>query len=221
MPDTETEKFVQSVNYLMYKHSLSKKEFADRANLNYSQLSKYLTGVSTPSAKVLSRIHDAFPDFNYFGDPGNDIAGDPNTPYITPSPNTKGHKVPFYDIDVSAGSIAFFSDNLEEPDYYINMPDFSDCDFIVPVYGYSMKPIINNGDKIACKEIQERSFFNYGEVYLVVTDEQRMVKRLRKAKEEGYITLSSHNEDYDDIEIPVNKILKLFIVKGIIKRNLL
>jgi hypothetical protein len=49
--------------------------------------------------------------------------------------------------------------------------------------------------------------------YLVVTDEQRIVKYRKKSINENYISLTSRNEEYEDIEMLVSSILALLQVR--------
>jgi len=60
----------------------------------------------------------------------------------------------------------------------------------------------------------DKSIIMYGEVYLVVTDVLRTIKFIRKAKNGANVILASANDRFDDVEIPRDKILHLFIVKG-------
>lgn len=122
--------------------------------------------------------------------------------------------VPFYDVDVTASPLKVFNDGKEYADYFIDVPMFQDCTFAVRVYGNSMQPAYNNGEVVACKKIADKDLIFWGETYLVVTDEMRTIKFIRKHKDKHYITLVSANSEYDPVDIPKNKVLHLFLVKG-------
>ncbi len=128
--------------------------------------------------------------------------------------------IPFYNLNVSAGDIAFLDNGLlknQIPDDYLHVPKNVDADIAFPTFGHSMYPEISNGDRVAYKFIKDWSFFNYGMKYLIVTDEQRMVKYLKQSKIKGNVLLTSRNEDYEDIEIPVKSIRSILQVRYICK----
>ncbi|WP_353166767.1 S24 family peptidase [Empedobacter brevis] len=126
--------------------------------------------------------------------------------------------IPFYDINVSAGNIVFLDDGLlkdKEPDDWFDIPKSVDADIAFPTYGHSMSPVITNGDKVAYKFITDWSFFNYGMKYMIVTDEQRMVKYLRKHEKEEFILLESENPEYDPIDMPISSVRHILQVRYI------
>lgn len=129
-------------------------------------------------------------------------------------------KIPFYDINVSAGDIVFMDNGMlkgQTPDDYLHIPINVDADIAFPTFGHSMYPEISNGDRVAYKFIKDWSFFNYGMKYLIVTDEQRMVKYLKRSTIVENVLLTSRNEDYEDIEMPVNSIRSILQVRYICK----
>lgn len=126
--------------------------------------------------------------------------------------------IPYYNINVSAGNVTFLDDGLLEnqtPDDFMFVPKNIDADIAFPTFGHSMYPEISNGDRVAYKLIKDWSFFNYGMKYLIITDEQRMVKYLKKHTKEGYVLLESRNEDYEPIDMPINSIRAILQVRYI------
>lgn len=145
----------------------------------------------------------------------SDVLKEPQVPYLTEKGvqiniNSNSFKpIPFYSLNVSAGDIIFLDDGLLQdalPDDYMFVPKNIDADIAFPTYGTSMQPFVNNGDRVAYKHIKDWSFFNYGMMCLIITEEQRMLKYLKKHQKEGYILLQSANEDFDVIDMPINKI---------------
>lgn len=53
---------------------------------------------------------------------------------------------------------------------------------------------------------------------MIVLDEYRMIKYIRKCEddEENYVILRSKNKEYDDIKLPRKDIRKLFVVENIL-----
>lgn len=129
-------------------------------------------------------------------------------------------QIPYYNIDVTASAFPVFADEREEPEYFISIPAFKDCDFAVPIYGDSMYPKIKNGHIVAVKEVKNKAIILYGEIYLVITEDYRTVKYIRKHPgEKDKVLLCSENPSFDDVEIPVDSILRLFKVRGQISIN--
>ena len=129
---------------------------------------------------------------------------------------TEGAKV--YDIDVTAGpsgrSLMFSSEQVIGS---INVPFINPENYIVKVSGDSMSPVINNGDMLAIREVKNLNLIFWGQIYVVLLDDYRMVKYIRKHNNPEFVILKSANKDYDDIEIPRDEIRALFVVENIIR----
>lgn len=142
-----------------------------------------------------------------------------NAEGITPSIASEP-QIPYYNIDVTASAFPVFADEREEPEYFISIPAFKDCDFAVPIYGDSMYPKIKNGHIVAVKEVKNKAVILYGEIYLVITEDYRTVKYIRKHKgEKDKVLLCSENPSFDDVEIHLDSIIRLFKVRGQISIN--
>jgi phage repressor protein C with HTH and peptisase S24 domain len=126
----------------------------------------------------------------------------------------RNFRIPFYDIEVSAGTMNFYQDYPELPHSTIEVPFISDCDLAMPVYGDSMYPKIKNGDVVMLKVIHDPSVIMFGEIYLVVTEDYRTLKYIRKGPDKDTVILVSENDKYDPVVIPRDSIMHLFIYKG-------
>ena len=127
-------------------------------------------------------------------------------------------RVPFYDMDVTAGIVEAYPDT-ETPAYSINFAPVNDCTAALPVYGESMEPGIRSGDIVFVRELHNRTTLQWGEIYLVVTDEtcdnMRTIKRVYPHPDGQHYILRADNPMYKgDTVIPVASVLKIFIVKG-------
>jgi len=81
-----------------------------------------------------------------------------------------------------------------------------------------MEPEINNGDIIALQRVEDFSFLPFGDVYgFITTNGMRTIKRLGRSEKDGYYRLIPTNKDYDDQEIPINKIALVYRVMGTMK----
>jgi hypothetical protein len=124
-----------------------------------------------------------------------------------------------YDLDATCGTdnrdISFVEDNIIG---YVDLPNLRpDCK-IVRANGDSMNPVIIDGNWIAIHEIFNFEDIFYGQIYLILTEDYRMVKYIRRYEqdEDNYIILRSANKEYDDIRMQKSKIRKLFIVESIL-----
>lgn len=129
---------------------------------------------------------------------------------------------PLYDMEGTAGALAVFQQ--EKPEYieaYIDVPQFSDCDFYIRVYGNSMYNRYCNGDIVACREMKDKRVIPYGEAYLIAMQEHRMIKYIHPGKKAHELILKSEHEDYEPFTILRDDIIRLYIIKGKITRNII
>lgn len=138
------------------------------------------------------------------------------------------HLIYYYDIDATAMPLEIFSNKNVTPTAKLDLPGYAGSQIAVNIAGHSMYPTIESGSMVLCKEVEDKSIILYGEVYLIVTHDYRMVKRVKKHPKTGWIIAASDNHNghssesgktYDDIELPINKILYLYLVTGSIKRH--
>lgn len=195
--------------------------------LTYKELAGVM-GVSIPTAQNYVIGRTPVPDEH--ADRLFAIVGERGIEYVAKGKDLKPRTIPFFDVDVLATPIEVFNDQTTRPAYTIDMPGFQDCDFAIKVYGHSMYPTIESGMIVLCKKVVDMEIIAYGEIYLVVTADLRMVKRLLKSDKAGYVLATSDNHNghaspdgktYPPIEIPLVKILHLYLVKGSFKRHLI
>lgn len=127
--------------------------------------------------------------------------------------------VPYYAVDFLAGFDLVFNNQTAVPDGYISFPHIRGAQAWVDISGKSMSPLIDPGDVIAIKRIEDwQTNILYGEVYALVTKQYRTVKRIRKSERDGWIRLVPENPDYDPQDIPVTSIIALYQVLGCAKK---
>lgn len=131
---------------------------------------------------------------------------------------TKGG-IPIYDIEVYGGDVASWDDVTSTTPvtmYYI--PKYVGC-IGVRYSGKSMLGLYTPGETLFLKPILDRDLIEFGEVHAVdVSDGRRLVKYLRRDKvhPQSFI-LRSHNRNYDDMVVPVSKIVRIYQVMGSIE----
>lgn len=131
--------------------------------------------------------------------------------------NRKGALI--YDIDATCGADGRGIEFTEERVIgSIDAPEINPNSQIIFATGDSMQPLIYSGDRIVIRKIESWSYFNYGQVYLIITEEYRFIKRIRRhsSDEENLIILRSENADFDDIILPRKEIIHLYLVENIL-----
>lgn len=140
----------------------------------------------------------------------------------TPSINQDYSGAPYYNVDFIGGFDLMINDQTINPDYYINYRPFNKEGILwCNLTGHSMEPELLSGDIIALKELNTPiQYLPAGEIYGIVTEEFRTVKRIRLSQREGYVRLipSNKSEEYGEQEIPIAMILKVYAVLGSIRK---
>lgn len=132
-------------------------------------------------------------------------------------------RVPLYDFEARAGLVPVFT-NQNAPLDYISIPDLPRCDGAVYVRGDSMYPLLKSGDIVMYRQIQDFSRIIWGEMYLISFnndgEEYIAVKFIKKV--EGHpdkVLLVSHNQHHAPMEITLDSIRALAMVKASIRFN--
>lgn len=113
--------------------------------------------------------------------------------------NISNHGAPFYNLPVSAGRVNELIDMEEIPTGYINMPGIN-CDAYFPITGASFEPYIRAGDIIGINFIDKWENLDPDCVYLIITYDQRMLKRLMKHPTDSTLLICV-SPNYKEFEI--------------------
>lgn len=217
--------FAINLKKLRAEKGFSQQECADSLGIKRTTLANYENGVSEPDIDKIKEIA------NFFGKTLDEMmggkirAGAKSSISTLVEPNGTG--IPYYNIETAAGDVEIFNDTPEQIAAKISIPGFEDCEAALPIFGHSMYPTYENGCIVLCKRIKDLDVISYGEVYLIVTTEQRLLKRIQKSTLKDAVLLVSDNDEirnngtrrYEPFDLPKKKIKHLFIVKGSIKRN--
>ena len=143
-------------------------------------------------------------------------------PESSPEINYEYKGAPYYNVDFIGGFDIVLNDQTINPDYYINFAPYNKPGVIwCNITGHSMEPELNNGDFIAMKEMTDPiEYLPYGEIYGIVTDSYRTVKRVRLSDRKGFVRLIPTNKspEYGEQEIPISMIRKVYAVLGSMHR---
>lgn len=174
-----------------------------------------------PSNEKIENIYRAFPDLNIewlLTGEGNMLRSEDSQSRRTEAVSAPGPKeVPYYDVDFAAGFPEMENDQTQVPSGLVRLPQFDGADCLVNVTGGSMSPLISSGDAVALRRVSGPDAILYGEVYAIVTDEYRTIKRVRRSDVPGRIRLVPENPDYDPQDIDVAGIRHIYRVLGSVK----
>lgn len=201
---------------------LSDRKFAESIGVSASTLSSLFARDSDPNSSVIVSVLNAYEiietDWLILGK-GEMLKANINESVVSTNMSTEGQ--PFYDVDFVGGFDVMCNNQTIQPSYYINYKPYNKEGVMwVNLTGKSMEPELNHGDLIALKEATTAiEYLPLGEVYAIVTEDFRTVKRLSKSDKEGFVRLvpSNKSEEYAPQDIPVAIIKKVFYVLGSIK----
>lgn len=189
--------------------------FANQIGVDPGNMRKMLAGKQRITDKTLRKISDtqnlSFEWLKY----GEGEMFVPDTP--EPEKNfTEG--TPYFDVDFRLGFDEMIHPGAPKPEYLIRMPGYEKATMWCNASGDSMAPEINNGDIIALQRIEDFSFLPFGDIYGFITDNGlRTIKRLGRSADPSCYRLIPTNKDYDEQDIPKEKILIVYRVMGAMK----
>lgn len=144
-----------------------------------------------------------------------------------------GKLIPYYDAEVAAGTAYAVEMVPTHPAGMIEIGGLlRDSEFAMRVYGNSMVPNYPAGCVVGLRAHTEH-FIEPGTVYVIETSENRYLKRLYYNKEKTAFRCLSDNHMkhesgpmegeyfYQEFEIPLREVRRLFRVTGLVKRNIL
>ena len=153
---------------------------------------------------------------------GNMLSSESEKEEKLPPVNQTYEGAPYFNVDFIGGFDLIVNDQTRNPDFYINYPPYNQEGVVwCNLTGHSMEPEISNGDIIALREVTTPiQYLPAGEIYGIVTEEYRTVKRIRLSQKEGFVRLipSNKSEEFCEQEIPISMILKVYAVLGSIRK---
>lgn len=207
--------------YIDYK-GVNKSELERKVGISNGYLAKQRQRKADIGEGIMNSVLDNCPDI----DPTWLLTGEGN---MLKSPIAKIQKVeegvvggiPLIPIDAVAGwnGIDECGVLLVNCVRYI-IPDFAaaGAEYIIRVSGSSMYPKYCNGDLLACKKIEQVTFFRWGEVYVVDSFQGMMVKRLLPCDEnKDAVICKSENEKNPPFELMKSDIRSLSMIVGLLR----
>ncbi len=204
-----TKRFIAKVNDLLKSRTIAnRRELVDNLNWNESALSNVMAGRRHVPGEVADKLFKLYKNEKH-------------------APLVLHEGTPVYELTAAAGQMENISQVPEVPSFHVNVPGYEDCNFGMYVYGHSMYPTIENGSLILCRKVFDKEVIMYGEIYLLRTRDYLLVKRLQKSDRKNMVLCTSDNfekrsENYrrfEPFELELDKIIDLYLVKGIIKKT--
>lgn len=117
--------------------------------------------------------------------------------------------IPYWDLPVSAGHSVVDVIGSKDPVGYIkNLPGIEMTEAILPITGMSMEPEISNGAIIGVRKIDNWETLNTERIYLIITHDDRMIKRIEYDNEDPAI-LWCLSPNYAKFKIYKNDIIEV------------
>lgn len=155
--------------------------------------------------KALNYLDDIDVGWLILGSENRNISHRIEIPFNEINPTNKKDSIPYYNIPVSAGKLDQFEQD-HEIEGYIDIPGVN-CVAFFPVLGFSMEPVVRNGDIIGIDHIDSWEILDPDQIYYMITSDNRMIKHLKyDPQEPELIQCISHNYDSfsirrDDIKV--------------------
>lgn len=206
------------LRYLIKLSRMTQAQFAARMDMDPGALSRILSGKTGVSRRFVDRLVHELGISREWITNGTDVP----YPRDNQAAKRKSPGAPVYDIDVAAGTTPLarmFTD--ERVIGHVNLPGIDPELPIVRVTGNSMQPRLNPGCFISIRPVDLDSTIRWGQIYVVVLPDFRVVKSLRRCDDPEKVILHSANPDYEDIEIMRKDIEGLYLVENVINYDFL
>ena len=212
---------IDRVRYLIKLFRKTQAQFGSMINVDPSNMSKFLSGRIPITDGFINRIVVNMGVSKSWIEHGEGVPF-PNS--SEPDVISSGGAIalgakgaPVYNIDVTAGFGAIdHSFENERIAGRLDLPSLNPKYPIVRVSGDSMAPRVANNSFISIRPIEPGAPIYWGKMYLVVLNDYRMLKILRRHTDPSKVILHSVNEQYDDMEIDKRDILQLYIVDAVL-----
>lgn len=209
-------------DYIQYKKkSINKFE----AELGFSNgiISKAIRGGKTIGSDKLERILLATQELNptwlLTGEGVMLLTDENQIPLQSSSGEGQVITIPLYNAEASAGIGALRLSNEYVIDS-LQVPFAREDDIALTIVGDSMTPAMQSGDIAVVRCMPNwREYLDYGNIFIVVTDNEVYCKTVSKSTEKDIFTLKSYNTNYGDFEIPKKYISEIYKVIGIISQR--
>ena len=122
--------------------------------------------------------------------------------------------IPLIPNDAFAGYGTYQYQDLPIEEFY-QIREFGNASFLLRVSGDSMSPRYHSGDLVACKKVEELTYWQWHHIYAICTKNQGIIiKRVEKSDKPESVTCVSENPAYDAFELNKQEIASVALVLG-------
>lgn len=216
--DKRLERVKQVVKWMIFNGvAETQKDLALEMDYNPTVVSAVLTGHTKLTDKFIRNLCELDRSVDMEWVMG--LKDEPDRPLGDTASDKRDHDIvppgcaPYYsDLPVRGGrGEAALQDAM--PSDYVHIPNVM-ADWYFPVMGYSMDPVITQGDMVGVRPVDSSERIYPDKVYMLVTaDNERMIKHLREcADDPDSLELLSDNPSYPPTRIPKCDITAIFRV---------
>jgi transcriptional regulator with XRE-family HTH domain len=185
---------------------VSQKDVAERLKYSSQRVNNYFRDKADPPFEFLEMFRTEFSiDLRKLADKESKRK-EPGTKSFNP--------IPVFDLDLKTVADLNFFNHSELIQFYIEAPFYSDCFAGVRVSTSVMSPALDPSDIAIVKQIQNFETIPFGEPFLIITEEQRLIRYIRKSDDPKKFILKAELPTADDMDVQKTDILFLFQIKG-------
>jgi plasmid maintenance system antidote protein VapI len=185
-------------------YRLNKNTFAKMIGLSDNSLISRI--INDPkrgmTLEMIQRIAQAFPDVNL--------------KWLILDEGEITHKEDFP--DPMMHYIEYYKGHDQEPTDLLRIHGYDDCDFAFDVYGDMMAPRYRAGDVILCRE-QELGIIQHGEAYFIIARKIPYIRYIKGEIDGEAFKIGAESPRHEDTIMLKKDIEKLYIIKGVIRRE--
>lgn len=213
---------IDRLRYLIKLSRMNQAQFAERVGVDPSNLSRILSGRTVMTDTFINRVVVNTGVSKPWLQDGNGVPFPRdlharNLEADNPQLERKRAGAPVYDINVSAGSAdlsrEFTDDRIVG---YLDIPGINPECPLVQVRGKSMSPRLPDGCWVSISPVSDGAPIMWGQIYVVVLDDYRMIKYVRRHADPDKLVLHSENPEFEDIVVSLDKVRALYRVEMIL-----
>ena len=225
---TQQDTLNKAIEYLKYQGLVSSKtDLAEQMGANRVSVSRACSGdPAYLTTDFIQRLNTTFgsifsPSWLLTGEGSMLVENSPSEVKKTSSDveNTtseeKLKQIPVLPIAAQGGSLNDFTLSVRMYDCEWMASPNPNADFAIEVAGESMMPEYPPGARVFIKRINERAFIEWGEVFVLDTENGIVLKQVHPADDENFIRCVSINPNYAPFNIPKASIFGMYIVLGV------
>lgn len=215
VPEEEEESYLRTERN---KYGLSLQDIHEHTQISVKDLSLYDSGEKEMPKKVRRILEGFFErvEMEYENKDEDEERERTEIPILQTEMMLSSVKVPYYDVDFAGGWTSYELSTQTTPTFIISSPDFARAEFACNLIGNSISQRIKSGSIIGLRKVNDwQTYFPTNEVYAVVLkNDLRTVKLVRRAKEKGFIELvPAPLPEYNDPPYQIETVPEDYIIE--------